>query len=109
MANSNFFEQVYTLVSQIPSGKVATYRQIAILLGNPRASRTVGWALHQLPEGSPVPWHRVINAQGKISTTTITELPDWQKILLEQEGIRVPNDGRIDLSQYQYQFEAALG
>jgi methylated-DNA-protein-cysteine methyltransferase-like protein len=108
MDNSNFFQQVYALVSQIPPGRVATYRQIATLLGSPRAARTVGWALHQLPSDSPVPWHRVINAQGKRRTTSITEIPNWQKILLEQEGIPVKADGQIDLSRYQYQFEFAL-
>ena len=66
MTNS-FFEQVYQVVHCIPPGKVATYGQIARILGKPRGARTVGWALHSTPEGSDVPWQRVINSQGKIS------------------------------------------
>ncbi|MFB0536550.1 MAG: MGMT family protein, partial [Anaerolineae bacterium] len=57
----DFFSRVYRLVSMIPRGKVASYGQIARMLGSPRGARTVGWALHGLPEGTDVPWHRVIN------------------------------------------------
>ncbi|MEE9617532.1 MAG: MGMT family protein, partial [Anaerolineae bacterium] len=62
-----FFERVYRLVRQVPPGKVTSYGALARMLGRPRAARTIGWALHSLPEGSDVPWHRVINSQGCIS------------------------------------------
>ena len=60
-----FFERVYAVVQMIPPGKVASYGQIAALLEHPRAARTVGWALHVMPDGSNAPWHRVVNSQGR--------------------------------------------
>jgi len=105
MPSGAFFKRVYQLVEQIPPGKVATYRQIATLLGNPRAARTVGWALHSLPEGLTIPWHRVINSQGGISTEGISSYPELQRKLLESENIRFRTDGRLDLEQYQFDFK----
>lgn len=94
-----FFEQVYFAVGCIPLGRVATYSQIARLLGQPHAARTVGWAMRGVPEGSGVPWHRVVNATGRIS------LPDpegaaEQRRLLEAEGVMFGSDGRIDLDRF---------
>lgn len=80
----------------IPEGRVASYGQIAAILGNPRAARTVGWALHSLPNGTDVPWHRVINAGGFISTDCGEHDPGLQRGLLQQEGIRFDSRGRID-------------
>lgn len=59
---ASFFHQVHALVSHIPSGKVASYGQIAGMLGDPRRARTVGWAMHGCQEG--LPWHRVVKADG---------------------------------------------
>ncbi len=92
---NGFFQDVYRVVSMIPPGQVATYGQIAAYLGNPHAARTVGWALRALPDGLDVPWHRVINAQGRISTAT-----DLQQIMLEEEGVIFDEEGRIDLKKY---------
>ena len=61
----NFFEAVYTRVSKIPRGRVATYGQIARLAGNPRASRIVGCALHMCPASGGIPCHRVVNREGR--------------------------------------------
>jgi len=97
MANS-FFENVYHVVTMIRPGRVATYGQIATYLGNPRAARTVGWALRALPEGSSVPWHRVINSQGRISTSTTL-----QRVLLEEEGVKFDERGCIDLNRYLWE------
>ncbi len=69
------------MVAQIPYGKVATYGQIALYLGHPRAARTVGWALHALPEGTETPWHRVINSQGRVSTSCLTHSADLQRAI----------------------------
>ncbi len=97
---SRFFHQVYRVVQQIPAGKVATYGQIAALLGYPRAARTVGWAMRALPEGSGVPWHRVINGRGRISTSGQEHDVDPQRQRLEAEGIVFDADGRVDLKVY---------
>lgn len=96
----NFFEQVYRIASIIPRGQVATYGQIAAYLGNPRGARTVGWALGSLPEGLDVPWHRVINAQGRISGPSAGYRASEQRAMLEEEGIAFDDSGRIDLARY---------
>jgi len=95
--SNKFFEEVYRVVSMIPPGRVATYGQIASDLGNPRAARTVGWALSSLPRGMDVPWHRVINSQGRISGTPGGRRASEQRAMLEEEGIAFDDDGRIDL------------
>jgi methylated-DNA-protein-cysteine methyltransferase-like protein len=92
-----FFEQVYQVVRCIPPGKVATYGQIARILGKPRGARTVGWALHSLPEGSDVPWQRVINARGIITLDERGLGGAIQRSLLEAEGIEFDEQGRVDL------------
>src|SRR5512139_2813052 len=99
MANQ-FFAQVYEVVRRIPPGKVATYGQIARLLGHPRGARTVGWALHSIPEGSHVPWYRVINAQGAVSLEACAPGEATQRELLEEEGVAFDEHGRVDLKVY---------
>ncbi|HSJ54475.1 MAG TPA: MGMT family protein [Anaerolineae bacterium] len=99
MVNS-FFEQVYRVVRRIPPGQVATYGQIARILGAPRAARTVGWALHDVPEGSDVPWQRVVNARGAISLERRGMGGAIQRALLEEEGVRFDLEGHIDLAVY---------
>lgn len=101
---SNFFNRVYLLVQQIPTGKVATYGQIAALLDSPRSARTVGWALNALKEPTDVPWHRVLNSKGTISHYDSGEVKNLQKILLEAEGIRFDVKNKVDLTLYQYHF-----
>ena len=92
----SFFEQVYRLVRQVPPGKVTSYGAIARMLGQPHAARTVGWALHGLPEGSDVPWHRVINSRGRISISGRGHGADLQQALLEAEGIEFDERGIVD-------------
>lgn len=93
---SSFFEQVWALVRRVPRGKVVTYGQAALILGEPRGARTVGWAMRAAPEG--LPWHRVVNADGRISTAgRDPEDLDLQRALLEAEGVRFGPDGRLDL------------
>jgi methylated-DNA-protein-cysteine methyltransferase-like protein len=94
-----FFDQVYTLVRCIPSGRVATYGQIARLLAQPHAARTVGWAMRDVPEGSDIPWHRVINVGGRISLAD-PEGAAEQRCLLQAEGVVFGFDGRIDLDTF---------
>ncbi len=104
---SDFFQNVYAWVRKIPEGKVATYGQIAALIGHPRAARMVGWALHQLPPSklSDIPWHRVINRHGDISTTCLDHTADEQAFLLKKEGITVSekdNVWHVDLARFQW-------
>jgi len=98
----HFFDQVYLLVSQIPRGHVASYGQIAALLGHPRAARTVGWALNALAEsqGSEVPWHRVINHAGRITIARAGLDPEVQRRLLEDEGVEFDEAGDVDMRRF---------
>jgi methylated-DNA-protein-cysteine methyltransferase-like protein len=100
--STNFFEDVYRTVRMIPAGHVATYGQIAAYLGNPRAARTVGWALHSMPGGTDIPWHRVINSRGRISPSPGGHRAAQQRAMLEDEGIIFDETGRIDLQRYQW-------
>ena len=95
-----FFKRVYRLVRQVPPGKVTSYGAIARMLGHPRAARTVGWALHSLPEGSDVPWHRVINSQGRISISRREHSGALQRALLEAEGVEFDADGTVDWDRF---------
>lgn len=100
----DFFRRVYDLVRRIPAGRVATYGQIAHLLGQPMAARAVGYALAHLPEGTDVPWQRVINRQGRISPRGIGAAPgDRQRSLLERDGVRFDPTGTVDLRAFQWE------
>jgi methylated-DNA-protein-cysteine methyltransferase-like protein len=98
----NFFQRVYQVVRMIPSGQVATYGQIAEIVSHRRAARTVGWALNGLPEGSDVPWQRVINARGQISLGRRGAAATAQRVLLEREGVFFDPEGKTDLARYQW-------
>ena len=88
-------------VALIPHGRLATYGQIAELIGAYGCARQVGWALRRLPLPSPVPWHRVVNARGRISMSPSREGSDWmQRQLLLAEGIPVSGDGQLRLRRY---------
>lgn len=95
-----FSNAVYALVRRIPAGRVATYGLVARLVGNPRAARQVGYVLAALASDADVPWHRVVNAQGKISPRVAGGSDELQRILLEDEGIVFDEQGRIDLDRY---------
>ena len=98
--SQTLFDKVYWIVQRIPPGKVATYGQIARLLGIPRGARTVGWALHSLPDDVEVPWQRVLNAQGRVSSGSGDDESTSQRTLLEAEGIVFDEQGRVDLKVY---------
>ncbi len=95
-----FYEQVYQLVEQIPQGKVATYGQIAMMLGNPRASRAVGYALHGNPRPGEVPCHRVVNRFGQLCRGFAFGGMEIQKALLVEEGVEVDEEGTVDLARF---------
>ena len=94
----NFNEQVYALVRLIPSGRVLTYGQVAAFLDVPRGARAVGWALSALPNGSDVPWHRVINAQRRVSSRGEPEAEQRQLNRLAAEGIPISANQQIAAS-----------
>lgn len=100
---SRVFARIYEIVRMVPPGTVATYGQIAEIVGDRHAARTVGWALNALNEGTDVPWHRVINARGEISTHHSDGETLLQRVLLEREGIAFDERGRTDLAVYQWE------
>ncbi len=93
-------ERVYEVVRKIPAGKVMTYGQLAIILGDGYTARTVGYVMHGSDEG--VPWQRVINSQGKCSTGRLTIPLNLQQELLEAEGVVFSAIGKCDLSTFQW-------
>ena len=97
-----FTRSVYELVSAIPSGSVTSYGMVAAFLGRPRAPRAVGEALSALPEDLDVPWWRVISSSGRISTSSIHHTAQVQRALLEDEGVRFTETGRIDWDRYEW-------
>jgi alkylated DNA nucleotide flippase Atl1 len=93
------YDRVYAVVRRIPRGRVATYGQVARLAGGCTA-RQAGYAMAALPEGSGVPWHRVVNAKGEISVRSRDQDGALvQRVLLEREGVRFDRRGRLDLSR----------
>ena len=97
---TEFRQAIYDVTRAIPPGKVATYGQIAVLAGQPRAARQVGYAMAALDEDSGVPWQRVVNAQGRISARADGQCEPLQQILLEEEGVEFDASGRIDLARF---------
>lgn len=87
------------VVGRIPPGRVATYGQIARLAGMPRQARLVGYALHGLPEDSPVPWHRVVNARGMLSCPVGSDAYRLQRRRLREEDVVIVHE-RINLALY---------
>ena len=99
------YDLIYQTVRKIPQGKVATYGQIADLAGLYGKARLVGYALFKVDTTqNDLPWHRVINAKGEISYSTMRQGGDYlQKHLLEKEGIQFKANGKISLKEYQWQ------
>ena len=101
-AEGDFFSRVYRLVARIPPGQVATYGQIAAMLGNPGAARTVGWAMQAASDG--LPCHRVVSASGALSPPEVFG-PGVQRERLEHEGVSFLPNGRIDLKHHLWSGE----
>lgn len=95
-------QRIYAVVGRIPRGRVATYGQVAVLAGIPGKPRQVGYALRNQPDDCRVPWHRVVNAQGRISPRSPSGVMDLQRQLLEREGVRFDARDRIPLAKYQW-------
>src|SRR3989442_14979544 len=97
-----FHARVYAAVRRVPRGRVSTYGRIATLLGSARVARHVGWALAALPSSKKVPWHRVINAAGRITHADAAT----QRRLLEREGVCFDARDRVDLRRYGWPFRS---
>lgn len=98
-----FFERVYDMVRQIPQGRVASYGQIASLIGAPRCSRQVGFALHANPYPGIVPCHRVVFADGRICEGCAFGGAEAQRSLLETEGVIFRDDLHVDLTRSRWE------
>jgi methylated-DNA-protein-cysteine methyltransferase-like protein len=96
-SQNSFFARVYDAVRSIPPGKVATYGQIALIAGNPRAPRAVGWALHVNPDPGQIPCHRVVNRSGRLAPAFAFGGTDAQKRFLEMENVVFLPNGNVDL------------
>ena len=94
-----FDQAVLACIRQIPPGRVSSYGALATLAGFPRHARHVGKLLGSLPDGHGLPWHRVVSSTGHIARPG-TEQADWQRLLLEQEGIEFGSGGKISLFRY---------
>ena len=99
--DNKLFARIYEVVKQVPRGKVASYGQMAQIVGAGCDARMVGYAMASTPEGSDVPWQRIVNREGKIS------LPgkggEIQRMRLEAEGITFDARGRIDMQRFGWQ------
>ncbi|MGL4608356.1 MAG: MGMT family protein [Trueperaceae bacterium] len=99
---SSFRQDVLTLVNEIPKAKVMTYGQVALLIGSPQKPRQVGMVLRGLKDlDGDVPWQRVVNAGGGLSTYKVGT-GELQKALLEAEGVKVSRENKVDLNVYQW-------
>jgi len=96
------YARIYSVVRRIPKGRVATYGQIAALAGIPRNARQVGYALANTPDDLVLPWHRVVNVQGRVSLRSRPGSDDFQQVLLEAEGVEFGLAGKISLKRYQW-------
>ena len=102
--NSSLYQQIHDIIRLIPAGKVATYGQIAAIVGGCTA-RMVGYAASSIPLNSDIPWHRVINFQGGISTRSGGSGELLQQELLEAEGIKFDSFGRTELETFRWDGE----
>jgi methylated-DNA-protein-cysteine methyltransferase-like protein len=101
---TRLYQTIHRIISLIPSGKVATYGQIAEIVGGCTA-RMVGYAASAIPQDSGIPWQRVINYKGGISQRRSISEGLLQKKLLEEEGILFNQYGRTDLDHYRWKGE----
>ncbi len=100
VAGAESYRAIYRVVRQIPEGMVATYGQVATLAGLPGHARQVGYALHALADGSGVPWHRVINARGRVSRRADPGYERLQRALLEAEGVVFEPSSHVSLARF---------
>ncbi len=92
-------QNIYEATRRIPYGRVASYGRIALLSGNPRAARAVGFSLHRNPEPGKIPCHRVVFRDGSLCSGFAFGGPEVQRALLENEGVHFLPDGRVDMER----------
>ncbi len=97
MSPNSFYEQVYAVTRLIPKGMVMSYGGVARQLGRPGLARTVGYALHNLPANTDVPWWRVVNTHGRISNSYS---PETQAERLRAEGVAVDKNLRLNMRRH---------
>ena len=102
----DFYRRVAVVCLRIPTGNVATYGQIALLAGSPRASRIVGGALHRNPDPGITPCHRVVFQDGHLAPGFAFGGPGAQRALLEAEGVSFLPDGRVDMARHQWEADS---
>ncbi len=108
VARGNSYERIYAVVRKIPRGRVTTYGTVARLAGLGGQARLVGYALSALRDGTGVPWHRVINAQGRLSLQRAASSAGLTQVMrLEREGVRVDAAGRVSLAKFGWHIEPA--
>lgn len=89
-----FHAQVHALLRTVPAGALVTYGDLAQALGSRAVARHVGWALHALPDGTDVPWHRVVDGRGRV-TRPGSASAKLQIARLRKEGVAVGRDGAV--------------
>ena len=101
------YDRIYAVVRRVPPGKVTTYGAVARLAGLPGRARQVGYALAALRDGTSVPWHRVVNTQGKLSLVRAGSPSGvTQRLRLTGEGVRVDAGARVSLARYGWKLES---
>jgi methylated-DNA-protein-cysteine methyltransferase-like protein len=101
------YDRIYRVIMRIPRGRVTTYGSVARLAGLAGQPRLVGYALHTIGSGAMLPWHRVINAQGKLSLEAAGASSGLtQRMRLQQEGVIVNAAGRVDLKRFGWEIDA---
>lgn len=96
------FEKIYDIVKSIPKGTVATYGQVAVLAGNPRWARVVGYALHVNPNPDEIPCYRVVNREGRVSSAFAFGGENMQIAMLRADGIEVSDEGFVNMEKYAW-------
>ena len=99
MKKAQFFDDVYEIVAQIPTGKIMTYGQIGLLLGSPHFARQVGQAMYHAPENLKLPCHRVINSKGELAPEYVFGGQEKQRKMLADEGVYFKANGTVDLKR----------
>lgn len=99
-ARAPVYARIYGVIRRVPRGRVATYGQVARVAGLDRQARLVGYALSALPVHSAVPWHRIVNREGRVSRRRVPGAELSQRMLLEAEGVRFDQRGRIALDRF---------
>lgn len=103
ISHTHFFERVYEIVEQIPKGRVASYGQVAALMGAPRCARQVGFALHSNPRPGVIPCHRVVFADGRICEGFAFGGPEVQRSLLKAEGVIFLDESHVDMKSCRWE------